>query len=302
MIRQLRSAWIWRLLHIVLPIEQRLNLLLRPIYGSKGLLRVPWCNGWLTISTAWLAMGSSASAPLYRGARRQNPEFFTIMAPRLRSLPPGAIVDVGANIGVYTLDFRQFSRAAIVAFEPDPGMFALLNETLAFNAIPDVSAFNLACGDQNGELNFTGGINGAVAPDHETGETIAVPVVRLDDRLADAGPVGLIKIDCEGYEWNVLNGCRDIIRTYQPLLFIELHPNLIGRYGHSLQDVCDLLRERYDFSFWDFRRLQRSRHRLLRFLGRYGSGLTPISDEAALLSLANGHPRPDQLFMLALPK
>jgi FkbM family methyltransferase len=290
------------LLDAVLPVEQRLNPLLRRIYGTEGLLRVPWRDAWLTMSARWLGLSSSASAPLYRDPRRQNPEFFTILAPRLRSLPRGIIVDVGANIGVYTLNFRQFSPAAIMAFEPDPDMFALLGETLAFNAIPDVSVLNLACGDQDGPLAFNGGVNGIIAPDHESAETITVPAVRLDDRLADAGSISLIKIDCEGYEWNVLNGCRDIIRTHRPLLFIELHPSLIGRYGHSLADVCDLLREQYDFLFWDFRPLLRSRHRVLRFLSRYGSGLKPIAGEAGLLSVANSEPRPDQLFMLALPK
>jgi FkbM family methyltransferase len=263
MIRKLHSAWIWRLLHAVLPIEQRLNPLLRLVYGSEGLLRVPWGKYWLTMSAAWLAMGSS---------------------------------------GVYTLDFRQFSRAAIMAFEPDPGMFALLSETLAFNAIPDVSALNLACGDRNGRLNFNGGINGAIAATNEPGEAITVPVVRLDDRLADAGPISLIKIDCEGYEWNVLSGCRDIIRAHRPLLFVELHPKLIGKYAHSLQDVCDFLRANYDLSFWDFRPLQRSAHRALRFLSRYGAGLTPIAGESEMRSIANREPRPDQLFLLALPK
>jgi FkbM family methyltransferase len=302
MIRKLHSAWIWRLLHAVLPIEQRLNPLLCRIYGRAGLLRVPWGKYWLTMSAAWLAMGSSASAPLYRNPRRQNPEFFAILAPRLRSLKPGAIVDVGANIGIYILDFRQCTGAAIMVFEPDPDMFRLFAETLAFNAITDVSAFNLACGDRNGRLDFNRGINGTVASGHEEAVTIAVPVVRLDDRLAGAGPISLIKTDCEGYEWNVLSGCREIIRAHRPVLFVELHPKLIGNYAHSLQDVCDLLREFYDLSFWDFQPLQRSSHRALRFLSRYRAGVRPIASEADMLSTANGKLRPDQLFLLALPK
>lgn len=300
MIRELRSAWMWRVLHAVLPLEQRLNPLLRAIHGSEGLLRVPWGRHWLTISAAWLGVASSASGPLYRNPRRQNPEFFAILAPCLKTLRPGTIIDVGANIGVYTLNFRQFTNAPIMAFEPDPGMFRLLCDTLTFNAIPNVSAFNLACGDENGRLNFNGGINGSIAIGDEMAlETVAV--VRLDDRLAVAGPISLIKIDCEGYEWNVLNGCQNIIHAHRPMLFVELHPNLIGRYGHSLQDVCDLLRERYELSFWDLRPMQRSRFRVLRFLSRYWHGVKPISG-AALTTIADTHPRPDQVFMLARPK
>lgn len=302
MSHRLHSAWFWRLLHAVLPLEQRLNPLLCAFYGRAGLLRVPWGSFWLTISAAWLDIGSSASAAVYRGPRRQNPEFFAILAPRLQTLVPGAIVDVGANIGIYTLDFRERSNAPIFAFEPDPGTFRLLQETLDCNTMSGVSAFNLACGDRNGELNFREGINGSVAPVDRAAETMPVPVVRLDEQLKHVRPISLIKIDCEGYEWNVLNGCQAIILTQRPLLFIELHPGLIGAYGHSLGEVCDLLRENYDLKFWDIRPLQRSRSGVLRFLSRYGAGLERLSGEAEMLALAAHVPRPDQIFMLAVPK
>lgn len=302
MSRKHYSAWFWRLLHAVLPLEQRLNPLLRRLYGRAGLLRVPWGRFWLTISAAWLGIASSASAPVYRGPRRQNPEFFVILAPCLESLAPGTIVDVGANIGIYTLNFRARSNAPIFAFEPDAGSFRLLQETLDFNAVPGVSAFNLACGDRNGELNFREGINGSVASVGHAAETTLVPVVRLDEKLADVRPIRLIKIDCEGYEWNVLNGCSAIILTQRPLLFVELHPALIGAYGHSLREVCDLLRDHYKLTFWDFLPLQRSRSGVLRFRSRYGAGLKRLSGEAEMLALAAKVPRPDQIFMLALPK
>lgn len=303
MSRKVYSAWFWRLLHVAVPFEQRLNPLLRRLFGSDSWLRVPWGGHWLTIDAVWLAIGSSASAPLYRGPRRQNPEFFEILSPCLETLARGAIVDVGANIGVYTLNFRRYSDAPIISFEPDPGMFRLLQETLRFNDVAGVSAFNLACGDDDGRLHFCEGINGSIAAGESVIETTTcVAVVRLDDQLAGIGPISLIKIDCEGYEWNVLNGCADIILAQRPILFVELHPSLIGAYGHSLDEVCDLLRDKYALMFWGFRAMQRSRHRPLRFLSRYGSGLKRLSGEAEALALANLAQPPDQLFLLALPK
>jgi FkbM family methyltransferase len=301
--RKLYSARLWRWLHAVFPLEQRLNPLLRRFYGRDGRLCVPWGRDWLTIDGAWLDIGSSASAPLYRGPRSQNPEFFAILAPCLETLARGTIVDVGANIGVYTLNFRCYSDAEIVAFEPDPNTFRLLQETLTANAVPRVSAFNLACGDDSGQLGFCAGINGSVASgDQSADETTPVAVIRLDDQLAGVSPISLIKVDCEGYEWHVLNGCAGILLLQRPLLFVELHPRLIGAYGHSVEEVCDLLRDRYDLTFWDFRPMQRSRTRVLRFLSRYCSGLKRLSGEAEALALAKLEPRPDQLFMLALPK
>jgi hypothetical protein len=272
MTAKLSSAWLWRLLHLVFPLEQKLNPLLRRIYVGEGWRRVRWGRFWLTIDAGWFAIASSASGVVYRGPRRQSPEFWQLLAPRL---PSGTIIDVGANIGTYTLGFRQHSNAAIIAFEPDPETFRLLSETLVFNAVANVS---------------------------DDSDTVTVSVVRLDDRLARAGRIGLIKIDCEGYEWHVLDGCRDILRTQRPVLFVELHPRLIAHYGHSLQDVCNLLREAYALSFWDLSPMRRSRYRWARFLARYWPRLKPLADEAALLSVADREPRPDQLFMLALPK
>lgn len=299
---KISSPWFWRLLHALLPVEQRLNPLLRRFYGTDGWRRVPCGRHWLTIDAAWFRLESSASAPLYRGPQRQNPEFFEILAPCLEVLPPGTIVDVGANIGVYVLDFRHHTDDAIIAFEPDPGMFRLLQETLAFNALPRVSAFNMACGDSNGWLDFRPGINGhVVAGGASEGTPVSVPVVRLDERLAGGRPISLIKIDCEGYEWQVLDGCSNILLSQRPLLFVELHPGLIGAYGHSLEDVCDLLRAHYRLMFWDEPPMRRSRSRVARFLSRYGAGLRRLAGEAEALARARRAPAPDQIFMLALP-
>ena len=91
------------------------------------------------------------------------------------------------------------------------------------------------------------------------------------------------------------------VPRHRPVLFVELHPNLIGKYGHSLRDVCDLLREQYDLSFWEVRPMQRLRFRALRFLSRYWGGLEAISGDA-LAAVVDRQPRPDQVFLLARPQ
>jgi hypothetical protein len=114
--------------------------------------------------------------------------------------------------------------------------------------------------------------------------------------------VSLIKIDCEGFEWGVLAGCREIIAAYRPLLFVELHPGLIGAFGHSLAEVCDVLRPAYELQFWDANPSQRSKSRLTRYFGRYRHEMVRLHDEAHMLAAATREPRPDQLFLLALPR
>jgi len=303
-VRKVRSAVFWRLLHGLLPLGQRLNAIMRCFIEPRGFVVVPWGRPWLTLDAGWLRVPSTASAPFYQGPRRQNPEFFALVAPMLAKAGQGAFVDVGANIGVYTLNARAAATMPIVAFEPEPAAFALLSRNTDGNDLPAVTIHNVACGDRPGILRLRSGINGAVAgdtPDADDADTdtIAVPVVRLDDALRGVS-VAVIKIDCEGYEWQVLSGCREVIAAWRPGLFVELHPKLIGSYGHSLDEVCDLLRPDYNLDFWMFS--PAPRRRLPRFLARYRVGLRPLPDEAAMLAVAARLPMPDQIFLRATPR
>lgn len=303
-----RSVTFLRLLHYLLPLEQRINPILRMLYGTAdGLLRIPWGKYWLTVERQWLRIASSASAPLYRTPKRQNIELYKILVPQLHMLKPGSIIDVGANIGIYVLCFCEHSTAAIVAFEPEPTTFSLLEENVNFNNLHNVSLRNLACGNQSGHVHFEGGLNGHVSStvnDTSTANTeiISVPIVSLDEEIGKKGKISLIKIDCEGYEWHVLDGCREILRTQRPVLFVELHPNLIGNFDRTVTDVCDLLTEFYELSFWDVDSRRRSANRAIRLLARFHADVNRLASVAEMENVADRQPRPDQLFMLALPR
>jgi FkbM family methyltransferase len=299
-VRRVRSAALWRLLYGLLPLGQRLNALISWFVAPRGLIAVPWGRHWLTIDAAWLGVLSTASAPIYQAPRRQSPEFFALVVPLLAGCGEGIIADIGANIGVYTINFRAADTRPIVAFEPEPSIFALLARNVSDNALASVTVRNVACGDQPGMSGFRGGINGEIVGDDADG-TMSVPVVRLDDELRGTR-VAFIKIDCEGYEWHVLNGSRDLMATWRPALFVELHPKLISRYGHSLYDVCDLLRSRYELEFWQFNPHLRARFGALRFLARYRQSLRRFPGEAAMLAQAAQQPVPDQIFLCAPPR
>lgn len=314
-----RSAWFWRGLHRALPLGQRYNRTIRRTITPCRTLRIPWGPYALTLPAEWLDVPSSASAPIYKGPRDLNPEFFEVVAPLIEGLPSGTIVDVGANIGVYTLNLRVLSKLPIIAFEPEPMSFRLLTDTAEFNRLPAVSLRNVACGAAAGEAAFRTGINGSVfssqtvqseftqpSPRANPGSAVphlaTVPVVRLDDELADAARISLIKIDCEGFELNVLKGCQSIIQRDRPILFVELHPKLIGAFGQSLEQVCDLLRPWYDLHFWDAEPRARSGNRLARLVGQYRQRLTRLTGEREMQRMAALQNGPDQLFLLALPK
>lgn len=145
---------------------------------------------------------------------------------------PGMVVEVGANMGIHTIPLAAALAKAgrqMYAFEPQPVIFQQLCANLALNGLTNVRAFPYACGSQNGALMFEipdyskFGNFGSTEFRKETknaSTSEAVQCVRLDDLLGE-GQVGLIKIDVEGAERDVLEGSAGILERCKPLLYVE---------------------------------------------------------------------------------
>lgn len=120
------------------------------------------------------------------------------------------LLEIGANIGTHTVYFgltRTFGR--IVAIEPDPRNFELLEENVLQNGFGDlVSRMPFAVSDQEGTIEFFLHPNnhGKSSPNqrHAEDQKILVPALPVTDILERAGvpetDVGLIWMDIEGYE------------------------------------------------------------------------------------------------------
>ena len=146
----------------------------------------------------------------------------------LQMVRPGLpVVEVGANIGVHTLPLaRACAPAPLFAFEPQQQVFQLLCANLATNNIGNVIALPYACGAAEGtaavppvnyeaEGNF-GGV--ALSPEPAAGGT-TVRVQTIDGLGLPA--CGLIKIDVEGWEADVLRGAAETIRRSRPRIYLE---------------------------------------------------------------------------------
>jgi FkbM family methyltransferase len=143
-----------------------------------------------------------------------------------------ALLDIGANTGFYSVMFAIKKLCPrIVAFEPDPGNYARLMANLRLNDLTDqIEVVPLALGDRAGEARlYEGG-------SHNRGEsTIAVPeqtpqdrshqvrVARLDDLYAFSGQRLILKIDVEGYEFEVLAGMAQTLRSNACYVQVELY-------------------------------------------------------------------------------
>lgn len=127
-------------------------------------------------------------------------------------------VDVGANIGSYTILAAVVSKADVISFEPIPQTFNSLKLNIHLNRIENrVTGINKGLGDQNAVLRFTSDYDTVnhVLIDETRNDFIEVPVVTLDACFSDKDAVmpSMIKIDVEGFELNVLNGAEKILQN-----------------------------------------------------------------------------------------
>jgi FkbM family methyltransferase len=135
------------------------------------------------------------------------------MAFVLHLLGPGDLfVDVGANVGVYTVLAAGAAGAHAIAVEPSPDTFAQLKRNVQLNGLDErVALHNLALSDTPGSARFTRGLGAmnrfAGAAD---GDTCEVPVTTLDALVGDRA-ASLLKIDVEGYETLVLRGAEEFL-------------------------------------------------------------------------------------------
>lgn len=121
-------------------------------------------------------------------------------------------VDVGANLGHYTMLASGICKAKSIAIEPIQSTIKKLEKNIALNKLEEqVTILNCGVGDKKGTLNFTTDrtVMNSVAL-KESNTTTKVDVRTLNDILENENPT-CIKIDVEGYEYNVLKGATTIL-------------------------------------------------------------------------------------------
>lgn len=179
---------------------------------------------------------------------------FEDMAFLLHLLKKGdGFVDVGANVGSYTVLAGGAIGVRCISVEPIPDTFSHLVDNINLNRMgATVSALNIGVGEKNGVMHFTSGFDTVnhVATDLElgAGKTIEVPVKMLDDVLEDFEVV-LIKIDVEGFETNVIAGAQKVL-SRKSLLGVIMELNGSGnRYGFDESRLHEVM---LDYGFKAF--------------------------------------------------
>ena len=139
--------------------------------------------------------------------------------------PRGVIIDAGAHIGTFTIRAGMVKGNFVYSFEPEPQNFRLLESNIRLNGLRNVRAFRRALGRRREVrlLNVTG--LSTVNPSFfgGSGKKVPVEVVTIDSMLGElkGQKVDYVKIDVEGAELEVLEGARETLKKFRPVIVLE---------------------------------------------------------------------------------
>lgn len=167
------------------------------------------------------------------------------------------VIDVGANIGYYTLLFSRLTEnhGRVFGFEPEPNNFELLRKNTEINNYDNVTLEQKAVSKNPGIINLYLAKNGIVG--HRIYDSdicsgsIEVEMISLDDyfsKLNLIDKINFIKIDVEGAELGVFHGMEKILHESENLkIFSEFNRNVIENEGSNPKEILEILNQ-YNFT------------------------------------------------------
>jgi FkbM family methyltransferase len=177
--------------------------------------------------------------------------------------PADTVVDVGAHAGSWSVPLaRRVNRGVVYAFEALPYYASVLKKLTALMRHGNVRIVNQAITATPQAVKMVWldpagrritGLTHIAGANEDASGTVEVAGQPLDVALASSpGRVSFIKCDVEGAEFGVFLGAAQTIERHRPMVFAELIPEHLKRYGHSLDDVFGCFAAR-DYVAWDLK-------------------------------------------------
>lgn len=194
--------------------------------------------------------------------------------------PGMQVLDVGANVGYYTalLANQVGTEGHVTAFEPEPGNYNFLCQTVRANDFHNVKTIQGAVSAESGEsFLFLSEDNQG---DHRLYATkgrgsISVPIVSIDTCLPENTTVDFVKMDIQGSEGLALQGMQETLRRSPRVsLLTEFWPDGLLQAGTSPLDFLEMLKDKLSFSIWEVDEKQEK--------------IIPVTDFAGLISRNRG--------------
>jgi len=179
----------------------------------------------------------------------------------VRSLRPGDVfVDVGANVGYYTLLGARLvgERGRVYAFEPDPTNFEILRRNVRLNGFDNVTLEEKAVSDEGGWIQLflapsNKGDHRIYQPEGEQREKLDVEAVALDAYFQGREEkVDCLKLDTQGAEAVIVRGMQGLLRRSKSVvMLLEYSPWHLAGLGSTAEDLLGGLAP-HGFEMFDF--------------------------------------------------
>ena len=217
-----------------------------PDYFCIGDIKMKYQGLWLYYSVGTSLIDRIRAGQIY------EPDVTTATIRELQKYETPIVMDVGANIGLMSLNILKFFPSTkIYAFEPGPHQRELLSKTVNANSLDkQVKIYDVALSDSNGTATFSVHSTAHASGDgfkdtKRAGNTksISVKTQKLDDWwLLNGKPkVNFVKIDTEGAELLVLRGAINFLDQIKPTLLLELTSLNLRVYDYDHFDVLEFL-------------------------------------------------------------
>lgn len=164
-----------------------------------------------------------------------------------RIIKPGMqILDIGANIGYYTIFFSRLvgKQGRVYAFEPEPLNFSYLKRNT--RNINNIILNNLAVSENSGEISlYCSDLSNVDAQTYDSGENrraLTVKCVSIDDYFPNAQKVDLVKLDIQGYEYFAIKGMVNTLANSAGVVLAgEFWPYGLKKSGVEPRQLIELL-------------------------------------------------------------
>jgi FkbM family methyltransferase len=161
------------------------------------------------------------------------------------------LYDIGAHFGIFSLAAAKLGGKA-VAVDASPIATRMIEIAARLNKCDDrIEIISAAASDRSGDLDMlSSGVfsDGYFKTTRRTGSELTnVQATTIDDMVLRFGPPTHIKIDVEGHERSVLRGATETLNRFSPVLFLELHNQMMATDGDDPRAVLrDLARFQYE--------------------------------------------------------
>ena len=158
--------------------------------------------------------------------------------------PGDRVLEIGSHHGFHTMLLSSVvgSQGFVLSLEANPFNAQVAMSQVALNQKGNLCQIkNLAASDTPGRLNFSQESNASVInQDEEQNHSVSVEATTGDLLAQKYGNFNVLKIDVEGFEAQVLRGCKQILKS-KPKLALELHVPLLAKYHSTVAEIWELI-------------------------------------------------------------